>query len=533
MTSPFTTRLRATAVDPHNRRWHYLPYDQQGHHLLDATDRVGVVLVELPAKAAQRPYHQQKLALVLANQRQFALELQARGIAVDYVVSNAPTYAEALTAPLQRHGPLAVMTPAERALRMDLLPRLQAGALIEHPHRGWLTEPAWFAELGGAPWRMDAFYRCVRRHTGVLMEPNGKPRGGRFSFDGENRLPWPGTPPAPTLPTFTPDAVTEEVVDRVRTHFAHHPGRVTPEALPTTRADAETLWAWARTHCLPLFGPYEDALSRHSRGLFHTHISSLLNLQRLSAHRVLQDTLALPLPLPSQEGFIRQILGWREFVRHVHWATDGFRTVLPSGPHTDGGFGAWRGAPWPALPGDAADAPGAPVPPAFWGTPSGLACLDDTVQAVWDDGYSHHISRLMVLSNIATLLGISPRALTDWFWVAYTDAYDWVVEPNVLGMGTFAVGELMTTKPYIAGAAYLDRMGDHCAGCAFDPRGTCPLTPMYWAYLHRHADALAHNHRMKLPLASARKRSAEQKANDLGTFERVRASLARGERLTP
>ena len=174
-----------------------------------------------------------------------------------------------------------------------------------------------------------------------------------------------------------------------------------------------------------------------------------------------------------------------------------------------------------------------PLPPAFWGKPSGLACLDRVVEGVWEDGTSHHITRLMVLSNIATLLDVSPRELTDWFWAAYIDAYDWVVEPNVLGMGTFAAGDLMTTKPYVAGSAYIDRMSDYCDGCRFDPKTTCPLTPLYWAFLGRHREALAGVDRMKLPVASERKRTASLRASDAAGFERVAGALARGEELEP
>jgi deoxyribodipyrimidine photolyase-related protein len=243
--------------------------------------------------------------------------------------------------------------------------------------------------------------------------------------------------------------------------------------------------------------------------------------------RIVDDVVALDLPHASTEGFIRQILGWREFVHRVHVATDGFR----NGPGCDP-----AGA--PSLLG--ADLP---VPPAFWppswgGAPSGLRCLDSVVHDVWAEGYSHHITRLMVLANIGALLDVSPRALTDWFWVAYVDAYDWVVEPNVLGMGTFAVGDVMTTKPYIAGAAYIDRMSDFCGPCAFSPKkpasdGGCPLTPMYWAYLQRHEPALKGNERLKLPLASSRKRSDVDRASSERVYQITRRALQGGERLQP
>ena len=173
-----------------------------------------------------------------------------------------------------------------------------------------------------------------------------------------------------------------------------------------------------------------------------------------------------------------------------------------------------------------------PLPPVFWGSPSGLACLDRVVGDVWAEGYSHHITRLMVLANLATLLDVSPRELTDWFWVAYTDAYDWVVEPNVLGMGTYAVGDLMTTKPYVSGAAYIARMSDYCESCAFDPATTCPITRLYWAFLARHEVRLRDNPRLRLPLQALRKRPVARREEDARTFQHVRTTLAAGRTLS-
>jgi deoxyribodipyrimidine photolyase-related protein len=364
---------------------------------------------------------------------------------------------------------------------------------------------------------MDAFYRLVRRERDVRME-DGRPVGGKLSFDADNRQPYRGSPPAPMPPRFVADEITREVATLIEAHYPSHPGAVDLASLPATHADAEALWSWALRECLPWFGPFEDAMTRSSSGLFHARIAALLNLHRLLPARVLGDALAAPIPLASKEGFVRQILGWREFVRHVHRETDGFRRVpgLESATASPSFLGAQR-----------------PLPAAYWGTPSGLACLDHVVSDVWREAYSHHITRLMVLGNLATLLDVSPRQLTDWFWVAYTDAYDWVVEPNVLGMATFAAGDIMTTKPYVAGAAYLDRMGDSCASCRFHPKKSCPITPLYWAFLGRHAERLADNQRMAVPLAALRKRPAARRAADATTFERVSAALGAGRAVTP
>jgi len=547
----FKKQLERRRASVEGRRWLFVPYDQ-------LTDRVGplsredpktlgIVLVENPWKPSRRPYHKQKLALILANQRHFALEQADRGVAVRHVVADGP-YAAALEPLIPELGPLRVMAPAERELRADLKALADKKSLAVVPHEGWLSTTEQFMESDAKapPWKMDTFYRFIRRKSGVLMEGK-KPLGGKFSFDVENRLPWHGEPASPEPPSFPRDPIKEEVGELIRKSFAHHPGRLELGALPATRKDAEKLWSWAKKECLPLFGPYEDAMSHRSTTLFHTRISSLVNIHRLLPSRVVAEVANMRLPLESKEGFIRQVLGWREFVHHVHEATDGFRN-LPGGKAPiekapgDGGYERWAGKPWgsskKAKGPDGGAAPCAlgcdtALPPAYWGEPSGLACLDSVVSDVWAEGYSHHITRLMILSNLATLLDVTPRELTDWFWVAYTDAYDWVVEPNVLGMGTYALAGLMTTKPYVSGAAYINRMSDYCGLCDFDPKTDCPFASLYWAFLARHEAALKSNPRLTMPMASLRKRSASRKKQDQEIYERVRERLGKGDTVTP
>jgi len=534
--SAFVSALRSLNPNPEGRRWVFVPYDQLtdgvGPLARERPRDLGIVLVENPWKAAQRPYHRQKLALVLANLRHFALEQAARGVAVRHVVARGP-YREALRPLLAELGPLRVMEPAERELREDLQDLLEIV-----PHEGWLSTPEQFrASQVGPPWRMDVFYRFVRRATGVLMD-GGRPRGGKWSYDPENRRPWKGEPSPPQPLSFPLDPVKAEVGELLERRFNRHPGRLNLASLPATRADAEAAWTWAARECLPHFGPYEDAMSWRSSGLFHSRLSPLLNLHRLLPRDLVAATAArTDLPLASQEGFLRQILGWREFVRHVHRETDGFRSLGPSlAEPGDGGYATWAGQPWlgmaPAPAGGARPQDGMPLPPAWWGRPSGLNCLDTVVKDVWEEGWSHHITRLMVLGNLATLLEISPRELTDWFWVAYIDAFDWVVEPNVLGMATWSSRGVMTTKPYISGAAYLNRMGDYCGACAFDPKLDCPLTNLYWAWLKRHPE-LASNPRMGVVMRASEKRTDEQAARDAEVFASTRDRLLRGEALRP
>ena len=549
--SVFYKELALKQPKAEGRRWLFVPYDQLtdtvGPLSREEPKSLGIVLVENAWKGDRRPYHKQKLALILTNIRHFALEQAERGIAVRHIVANGP-YHTALSPLIPQLGTLRVMVPAERELREDLLKLSRLGGLDFIPHEGWLTTRSQFYEstVKTPPWKMERFYRRVRTETGILMK-DGKPIGGKFNYDVENRLPWRGTPPAPDPPTFKVDGIKVEVGRLINKHFSNHPGQLNLKMLPATRNDAHALWQWAKEACLYHFGPYEDAMSRASRNLFHSRISALLNIFRLNPNDIVQDVMTMDIPLAGKEGFVRQILGWREFVYHVHTTTDGFRSIENESTPVakwpgDGGYSTWSGNKWPSGKTDRVLNGGAtpsflgnefPIPPVYWGEPSGLACLDHVVKTVWEDAYSHHITRLMVLSNLATLLDIRPRELTDWFWIAYADAYDWVVEPNVLGMGTFSLGDLMTTKPYVSGAAYINRMGDYCEVCSFNPKKNCPITPLYWAFLLRHEAALAKNPRLRMPMASLRKRKSQRQTQDQKVFKHVQDVLSKGGVLTP
>jgi deoxyribodipyrimidine photolyase-related protein len=529
-----------TALNPPAREctWVYVAYDQLtdkvGPLAQSPPQALGIVLIESAQKANRRPYHQQKIALVLANQRHFALEQARRGVHVRYVVApEGPLpFAQALSELHAELGPISMMEASERELRVELEPLVQAGALVVVPNRTYLSNDEDFRASAvttkGQPggWRMDRFYRHIRQRTGILMH-EGKPVGGRFSFDADNRSPWRGEPAAPAAPSFARDAIKDEVCELVASRFASNPGRVDPSSLPATHGDAQALVDWAMRACMPHFGTYEDAMSQAARGLFHTRLSPLINLSRVVPAELLDAVLPLDIALNNKEGFVRQLLGWREFVRQVHRATDGFRRG-PAPTSTEPATDNLLDAQWP-------------LPPAFWSgagaaweaAPSGLNCLDVVVRQVWDDGWTHHIPRLMVLSNLATLLDVKPRELSDWFWVAFVDAYDWVVEPNVMAMGTYATGGVMTTKPYVSGSGYIHRMSDYCRDCAFHPKKNCPVTPMYWAFLGRHEDKLGSSARMGPVLGNLRRRGPERRAHDVAVYELVRDRLGRGETTVP
>ncbi len=576
----FESRIRPAQPAPRDisqRRWIYIPYDRftdrTGPLTEQTASQTGIVIVESTAKAHRRPYHKKKLVLLISNMRHFAIEQAARGVRVLYHFSPL-SHGEALR--LLQHDrklpTLNVMRPAERELRLDLAQAVQNGLhLNEVPDTAWLTETEDFTGVYG-PYRkenartntqsyvMDRFYRAMRQKTGILMNPDrpGKPIGGQFSFDSDNRNPYKGQVPIPTPPAFPPDDLTAEVIIYVAAKYAHHFGTIENFNLPCTQTDADRMWSFALDHLLPTFGPFEDAMRDDHLQLFHSKTSPLVNLARLLPQQLVHDVEQAAqqglIPLASAEGFIRQLLGWREFMHHLHEQTDGYRLLdvpqqqptrpqeaspdadEPTDPYTasqipchpDRSVAQWRDLLLPPPHQTAATKPdpyaGAtpsalhaslPLPAVYWGVKSGLHCMDTVVAQVIDEGWSHHITRLMVLSNLANLCGFSPRELTDWFWFAYVDAYDWVVEPNVLGMATFADGGLTATKPYVSGAAYINRMSNYCSHCQFDPKKSlttdaCPFTALYWTFLERNHNTLANNFRMKMPYNTLRKKPASE-----------------------
>ena len=536
--SGFAQQIRHAAparADVRNRRWIYVPYDR----LTDSTGPMseqppadtGIVMLEALAKARRRPYHKKKLVLILASQRHFALEQAERGVKVAYEFTTG-IFADGLLAARDRYGfsSLTMMEPAEREMRLDMDEARARGVALERvPDTTWLSTEADFdgvyGEAGAEPiskhYLMDRFYRVMRQKTGTLMK-NGKPLGGQFSFDEDNRKPYRGQPPVPSRPAYAPDVITDEAIALVEREFPKHFGSSAGWNLPVRLDDIEAAWSWTLKHLLPYFGPFEDAMYTAEPDLFHSQISAFVNISRLLPARVVEDVTAAAgkglIPLASAEGFIRQILGWREYMRHIHRVTDGYRKIsAPAEPARKTASTRDADAPEDGAKPSALGA-ALPLPAAYWGVPSGLNCLDTVVRQVVAQGWSHHIHRLMVLSNFATLCGYSPRELTDWFWVAYIDAYDWVVEPNVLGMGTFGDGGITATKPYVSGAAYIHRMSDHCERCQYNPKlavgeSSCPFTALYWTFLERHEALLAKNPRMRMPYTTLRRKlPAERKA---------------------
>jgi deoxyribodipyrimidine photolyase-related protein len=446
-----------------------------------------VLIIESTDKGSALPYHRWKLVLVLSALRHFVQELRDAGYEVDHRV--ATSYAEGIRAHVAEHAPSEVLVqePAEYGIAQSLaaLRGATGGSPLVRivPDRRFLTSRADFQAWAKdrKQLRMEDFYRWQRRRLGVLVEMNGDPVGGQWNFDPKNRksaaaLRKHGTPnpPAPVVP----DAITAKVI-RLVDRMPGHWGTTEGFDLPVTRAQALAALEEFITHRLVDFGPYEDAMLRGERYLYHSRLSAAMNVGLLHPKEMIERAVAAwsastrnselgtrdAVPLASVEGFVRQILGWREYVNGIYWREmPGFRQKNY--------FHYSR-----------------PLPQAYWDpAETELACLSDSVRMVRDTGYAHHIHRLMVLCNFAVLTGVDPLRLSEWFWAGFADAMEWVELPNVVGMGTFADGGLLASKPYVSSAAYIGRMSDYCVGCRYDPKlragpDACPFNYLYWSFL--------------------------------------------------
>jgi deoxyribodipyrimidine photolyase-related protein len=465
-----------------------------------------VLLMEVQAECTYVPHHPQKIVLVLSAMRHFARALAARGVTVDHVRLDDPDNTQSFRGEVlraaARHRPARIVAthPGEWRVLRDMQGWGEAAGLpVEILEDGRFLCPlprfrAWAA--GRRQYRMEFFYREMRRGTGLLMEGDA-PAGGMWNYDAENRsaLPKGLTPPPPLR--FPPDALTREVMALVAARFGAHFGDVEGFAWPVTAQDARAaLDAFLRDR-LPLFGDYQDAMAAGQPTMFHALVSTSLNIGLLdpmeacrAAEAAWRDGRA---PLNAVEGFIRQILGWREYVRGIYW-------------HLMPGYAE----------GNALDAT-RPLPGFYWGAPTTMRCVREAVAQTRDLAYAHHIQRLMVTGNFALLAGIAPAEINAWYLAVYADAFEWVELPNTHGMAIHADGGVMASKPYAASGAYINRMSDYCGGCAHDPKQAvgpraCPFNFLYWDFIARHAGRFAGNPRMAMPLRTLAKMDARKVA---------------------
>ena len=468
---------------------------------LQAADKASavVLMMEVQAEGTYVPHHPQKIALILSAMRHFADELRNLGWTVDYVPLDAPENTQSFKGEVQRavhrHGATEVLVtwPGEWRVLEDMRTWEAAVGVpvnIVEDDR-WVMSRAWFAQWmqGRKQPRMEHFYREVRRMTGLLMDGD-QPVGGAWNFDHDNRAgpPVGGLLPLPVRPAETLDATDEAVLVLVAARFGHHFGHLRPFGWATTRVGAEARLQNFLREGLPWFGTYQDAMLEEHDTLFHSLLSPYLNLGLLDPLAVCRaveaEYVAGRAPLNAVEGFIRQIIGWREFVRGIYWHQ------MPD-YGTRNALGAVQ-----------------PLPKFFWDPDAThMACVRAAVRNTRDHAYAHHIQRLMVTGNLALLAGLDVQAVCEWYLSVYIDAFEWVELPNTLGMALHGDGGLVGSKPYAASGKYIQRMSNHCQGCRFDPAVSagpkaCPFNVLYWDFLLRHEEKFRANGRMGPAMAN-------------------------------
>ena len=465
-----------------------------------------------------------RTAVFLAAMRHFALALERVGRRLNYTrldaEGNCGSLGSQLLTDIRRLQPrrLVITEPGDwRVLQALQDTASKSGLVLEvcEDRHFFCTVLEFRAHAKGRKsLRMEFFYREQRKRHAVLMQSDAPdlPLGDRWNFDEDNREAFGKDGPGLVPPrcAFEPDAVTLEVLALVDKRFATHPGSLDSFAWPVTRAQAlQSLHSFIQER-LPLFGRYQDAIWPGDPWLHHSHLSAALNLKLLNPREVVAAAEAAlhagNAPLSSVEGFVRQILGWREYVRGIYW------TQMPAYLERNV-LNAQEGLPdW------------------YWTGATDMACLSDALAQTLAHGYANHIQRLMVTGLFALMFGVEPRQIHAWYLAVYVDAVEWVELPNTLGMSQYADGGLMGSKPYIATGKYINRMGPHCAGCRYDPsqragEKACPFTTLYWDFLMRHETLLAKNPRMALQVKNIARLTTQQKE---AVAERAQA-IRRGE----
>ena len=465
------------------------------------------LLAEVMSEATYVRHHVKKIAFLFSAMRHFAEDLRSAGHGVRYVGLDDAANTQSLdgeilrAAQALRPSRVAITEPGEWRLResFEALRLVLPVALDILPDLRFLCSHAQFNAWadGRRELRMEYFYREMRRRHAMLMEPDGKPAGGRWNFDAENRKPPKAGLDSPRRLSFRKDAITRDVLDLVRRRFPDGYGRLEPFHFAVTRKQALQELDHFIANILPGFGDYQDAMVMGQPFLRHSLLAAYINAGLLYPLEVCQSAEAAfrdgQAPLNAAEGFIRQILGWREYVRGVYWR------FMP-GYVEHNALGATEPLPW-----------------FYWSGQTRMACMREAFAHTHDHAYSHHIQRLMITGNFALLAGIDPKAVHQWYLAVYADAYEWVEVPNTIGMALHADGGIVASKPYAASGNYIKRMSNYCNGCAFDPsvsvgERACPFNALYWDFLARHRDRFAGNARMPYVYANWDKMGAEKQA---------------------
>lgn len=466
--------------------------------------------------------HKARLVLFFSAMRHFRAQAREAGHTLIYRQSATASLADMLADDIRRLQPASICLtrPGDWEVLSALREMLEASGVAWHlredPH--FLTTPEDFSRWahGRRQLRMEYFYREQRRRHAILMDGDGQPRGGRWNYDADNRASFgkdgPGTLPAPLA--FEPDALTRDVLTEVEEHFSDHPGELAAFDWPVTRKQALQALDDFIHHRLPHFGRYQDAIWLGEPWLYHSRLAAALNLHLLKPQEVLDATEAAldedRVPIAAAEGFIRQILGWREYVRGLYWLR------MPR---------------WREENHFAADQP---LPSMYWTGKTTMACLQDAFDSTLRLGYAHHIQRLMVTGLFALLLGVRPNEIEAWYHAIYVDAVAWVELPNTLGMSQFVDGGVLASKPYLASGAYIKRMSNACKHCPYRPElrhgdKACPFTVLYWDFLLRHVDQLRTQPRLKMQLNNLARLDQTERSHIRDQARRIRTRLAAGE----
>jgi deoxyribodipyrimidine photolyase-related protein len=451
-----------------------------------------VLIVEVMEEATYVRHHKKKIAFLFSAMRHFADELRQQGMNVLYVRLDDPENTGRFTGEVARAiallKPLKLIAtePGEwRILEMMHQWREELPVPVEiREDTRFLCSAARFNEWadGKKSLRMEYFYREMRRKHGILMRGD-EPEGGHWNYDAENRAKLPDSLSLPDHPIFTPDYITKECIDLVGAKFQTHFGDLEPFTMPVARADALIALDAFIQDRLPLFGKYQDAMKQGEPKLFHSMISALLNCGLLNPIEIIKKAElayhAGHAPLNSVEGFIRQILGWREYVRGLYWLK------MPDYAKTNA-LNATRA-----------------LPDFYWSGNTDMNCMHQVIEETRQNAHAHHIQRLMITGNFALLVGINPPEIEAWYLSVYTDAYEWVELPNTHGMVMFADGGFLASKPYAASGAYIDRMSDYCGSCRYKVTKkagseACPFNYLYWNFLIENRDILSKNQRMSV-----------------------------------
>ena len=479
-----------------------------------------ILLCEVFDEAVYVKHHQKKIAFLFSAMRHFAASLSDAGWNVDYVRldqdGNSHSFSGEVARAVERHAPESVIATFASEWRVltemrDWENTLPCAVELRDDDRFYcsLDEFATWAD-GRKQLRMEYFYRELRRKTGILMSGND-PIGGQWNYDAENRGRAPDGLEVPKHTSFVPDDITNEVLSLVEDRFDDHFGKLRPFEFAVTREQAAYVLDRFIAERLPLFGTYQDAMVEGEPFMFHAHIGLYLNCGLLSPQQAIiaaeNAYHAGAAPLNATEGFIRQILGWREFVRGLYWLK------MPEYAEQNA-LEAHR-----------------PLPAFFWTADTKMNCLKQCVSETRDHAYAHHIQRLMVLGNFALLAGLSPKEVNEWFMIVYADAYEWVELPNVSGMALYADGGVLASKPYASGGAYIERMSNYCRSCHYKVKQkngeqACPFNYLYWDFLTRHQDRLSGNARMGMMYRTLAKMSDEKRAAILTDSQRFLSELS-------